>query len=324
VKYLIRNAATERLGWILDGLDGQEDWGADAADVIAPEFAAVAPPGRIVELTRQHSAAFAPVAVVGLDITGNTAKARIRSHDGNIHVVSCTVEPEPPHRITSTWTAGFIPAGLTPRLPMDFTEYPMPRHNDGSRLIIFSGLPGTGKSTLADAVGRRLDVPVFAVDWLLGSLTSFGGYHLDGQWDIGSEILTTLALRQLILGQSAILDHPVEERPTRARWRTLAQRTGSDFKVVVCTCSDLQVHRTRLENRKRGIPGWHETGDWADVQRRLADFPPWPDNVLTVDTAQPHDRNLAAVLDWLSSSASTALPGSRTASRPDAGSGNPR
>jgi hypothetical protein len=62
VKYLIRNAATERLGWILDGLDGQEDWGDDAIDVIAPEFAITAPPSRIVELTRQRSAAYARTA----------------------------------------------------------------------------------------------------------------------------------------------------------------------------------------------------------------------------------------------------------------------
>jgi predicted kinase len=125
-------------------------------------------------------------------------------------------------------------------------------------------------------------------------------YYLDGLWDIGSEMLTTLALRQLTHGQSAILDHPVEEISTRTRWRTLAQRTGSDFKVVVCTCPDRHVHRSRLENRKRGIPGWHETGNWADVQRRLAKFPPWSDEMLTVDTTQSLDRNLAVVLDYVS------------------------
>jgi hypothetical protein len=60
------------------------------------------------------------------------------------------------------------------------------------------------------------------------------------------------------------------------------------------------VHRTRLEGRKRGIPGWHDAGNWADVQRRLADFPPWTGEVLTIDTTQPHESSLAAVLDYLS------------------------
>lgn len=31
-------------------------------------------------------------------------------------------------------------------------------------LVVVSGLPGTGKSTIADAVGRALSMPVFSVD----------------------------------------------------------------------------------------------------------------------------------------------------------------
>jgi hypothetical protein len=33
----------DRLGWILDGLNGAVDWGSDAAEVLAPESG---PPGR--------------------------------------------------------------------------------------------------------------------------------------------------------------------------------------------------------------------------------------------------------------------------------------
>ena len=38
------------------------------------------------------------------------------------------------------------------------------------KLIVFSGLPGTGKSALAEAVGRELGIPVFAKDWLEATL----------------------------------------------------------------------------------------------------------------------------------------------------------
>jgi adenylate kinase family enzyme len=49
---------------------------------------------------------------------------------------------------------------------------------------MFSGLPGTGKSPLAQAAGRQLRFPVFAVDWLLGAYAAkthqIAGYLTDG------------------------------------------------------------------------------------------------------------------------------------------------
>jgi len=300
VRYLVSSPAVDRLGWLLDGLNGAGDWGDDAADVLAPEFTALVPPDAFTERVRQRAAAFAPGIVTGFDTGDYMARARGRVRDGSVQVVSCAVEPAAPHRIRATTTVALIPSSLTPRLPADFTGYPeLAGCGAGARLIVFSGLPGTGKSTLAEAAGRQLRVPVFAVDWLLGSLTPFGGYHLDDAFGIGEELLTTLAFRQLALGQSAILDFPAEDLATRTRWRSLARTAGAEFRVIVCACSDRKLHRTRLEHRERGIPGWHEGGNWANVERRLAEFPPWTDEVLTIDAVQPLVQNLATVLQYV-------------------------
>lgn len=37
-------------------------------------------------------------------------------------------------------------------------------------IVLFTGLPGTGKSTLAERVARAVKAPVFAGDWLMGAL----------------------------------------------------------------------------------------------------------------------------------------------------------
>jgi predicted kinase len=42
------------------------------------------------------------------------------------------------------------------------------------KLIVFSGLPGTGKSSLAEAVAKDLGIPVFAKDWLEATLLRSG------------------------------------------------------------------------------------------------------------------------------------------------------
>ncbi|MFD5827316.1 AAA family ATPase [Lentzea sp. NPDC060358] len=286
--------ALTRLEWVLDGLDGSPGWGADAADVLAEAFAAFIAPGKYVEVTRARAASYAPVTVVGLDVAETTARARLRCHDGSVDVVTCVVEPAP-HRIASTWVAGLVPAGLTPRLPADFTGHDLPPA-PAARLVVFSGVPGSGKSTLADAAGAALGIPVFATDWLLGALTPFGGYHFEDALAMAEEQLTTLALRQLGAGQSVVLDHPTEDVATRDRWRSLARGAGAQFRAVVCHCSDPEAHRGRLEGRSRAIPGWHDAGDWSDVRRRLADFPSWRGEALSVDTARPHEQNLAAVV----------------------------
>jgi adenylate kinase family enzyme len=42
------------------------------------------------------------------------------------------------------------------------------------QIIAFTGLPGTGKSTLAEALATETGVPAFAGDWLLGALRPHG------------------------------------------------------------------------------------------------------------------------------------------------------
>lgn len=69
-----------------------------------------------------------------------------------------------------------------------------------------------------------------------------------------------MAFRQLILGQSAILDHPVEAVALRERWASMARAAGATLSVILCQCEDEALHEARFSSRTRDIPGWHETG----------------------------------------------------------------
>lgn len=66
--------------------------------------------------------------------------------------------------------------------------------------------------------------------------------------------------------------------------------------MILCQCEDAVLHEARCSTRARGIPGWHETGNWAIVAQRRPAFIPWTGaDVLAVDASTSIEDNMKAV-----------------------------
>lgn len=169
------------------------------------------------------------------------------------------------------------------------------------QLIVFTGLPGNGKSRLAEAVARELKIPVFSKDWLEATLRRCELQATDPSKSLGLagyELLTTLVERQLMLGQSAILDSVASFESVRQQWRDLASTYNAAWYVIECVWSDQAAHRTQLTQRKRNISGWHEL-EWAEVERVKSYYAPWHQERLVLDAVNPLTQNIAAALKYL-------------------------
>jgi predicted kinase len=149
---------------------------------------------------------------------------------------------------------------------------------------------------MAELVAKELRAPAFSGDWLLGALKPHGvltGLERPAFLAMYYDLLATLTNRQLMLGQSAVMDCLLNDE-LAARWQQNAQQYGARFQVIECVCSDEAEHRRRVETRHRNIPGWHEI-DWVHVERMRVEYPPLTFEHLTLDAIHLVDQNLEKV-----------------------------
>jgi predicted kinase len=165
-------------------------------------------------------------------------------------------------------------------------------------LIVFSGLPGTGKSALAQRVGQALGVAVLSVDPIESAIVRAGIAHGFETGLAAYMVVETVADAQLGLAQSAIVDAVNAVEPAKDMWRRLAAKHETALFVIACHCSDTELHRERLRARRRGLDGVPEP-TWEQVERRRLESAAWTEPVLAIDSVASLESNLARVLAWL-------------------------
>ena len=137
-----------------------------------------------------------------------------------------------------------------------------------------AGLPGTGKSTIAQQLRERLGYPVVSVDQIESAVLSAG---IDSDQPTGLAaylVAETLAGNVLESDRSIIVDAVNAVNPAREQWVSLAARHGSALTFIEVVCSDPIVHRERLEARNRDLPHVSEP-TWHAVEQSLEEYDEW-------------------------------------------------
>ncbi len=148
-------------------------------------------------------------------------------------------------------------------------------------LIVFGGLPGTGKTTLARALSIQLEAAYLRIDTIEQALRSSG--MLSG--DVGPAgylAAYALAAENLRLGRTVVADAVNPLTITRAAWREVAAAAAVPVVEIEVICSDAGEHRRRIETRSIDIPDL-STPTWQQVVERTEDA--WDRPHLVLDTA---------------------------------------
>ncbi|AWN73481.1 AAA family ATPase [Legionella anisa] len=165
-------------------------------------------------------------------------------------------------------------------------------------LIIFGGLPGTGKTTISKIIAKRLNAAYLRVDTIEQTLINLDGYP--DSLVVGSEgylISYAVARENLALGLNVVADSVNPIAITRHDWQEVAKQTESDFIEIELICSDEKVHQSRVEERIADIEG-HNLPTWQDVLNR--DYDSWESKHIVIDTSKYSiDESVVIIMNFI-------------------------
>jgi predicted kinase len=159
-------------------------------------------------------------------------------------------------------------------------------------LVVFGGLPGTGKTTISRSVAARRAATYLRIDVIEQAIRISGVLKEVGP--AGYVVANALAASNLANGQTFIADCVNPVRESREGWQAIATRAQKKLIEVEVICSDPVEHRRRVEQRASDIDGLVPP-TWQDVLGR--DYAPWPEPHVIIDTARLSPAEAIAVVE---------------------------
>jgi predicted kinase len=116
-------------------------------------------------------------------------------------------------------------------------------------LIIFSGLPSVGKTSIAPELTRQINAVYLRIDSMEQAMRSSGGVFSESLDEAGYAV----ADDNLRIGRTVIADSVNPLFLTREAWVAVANGVPVTAIEIEVTCSDAKEHRRPVETRTADI-----------------------------------------------------------------------
>ncbi len=147
-------------------------------------------------------------------------------------------------------------------------------------LYIFSGLPGTGKTTIAKEIANYFNAAYFRLDTIEHGLRELCSIDVTSE---GYRLTYRLVADNLKVGNDVIVDCCNPWNLTRTEWEKVAIDNNGSYVNIEIICSDINEHKKRIETRENDIAGF-KLPTWDDTQKR--DYHAWEEARVIIDTGK--------------------------------------
>lgn len=161
-------------------------------------------------------------------------------------------------------------------------------------LLIVCGLPGSGKTTIAEALSKRLKAPHISSDIIRKQMHERPVYSEEEKRDV-YRAMAARALEMFRGGEeTVVLDatYYKKEYLEMAKWA--AQKAGSMTLIIECTISDKEAKR-RIGGRKKGP----SDADFEVYLKLKGEAEAIEDAHLTIDCSEPVIGNIERIIAYL-------------------------
>lgn len=148
-------------------------------------------------------------------------------------------------------------------------------------LIIFSGLPAVGKTSVAKCLAKKIKATYLRIDTIENAISN-AKLTIKEVGPAGYFVGYSVAKENLSLGLAVIADSTNLLQITREAWKNVAISSGVSFLEIELICSNREEHIRRVVSRENDIPGLH-LPSWQEIIDR--EHEAWSREHITIDTS---------------------------------------